>query len=133
MIDGLTLAKGVKAIGIRGFIAIGLGFALVIVMMRADSISKDREAIRNALAGERAAHSITRQSVTTLQDALEKFVGAGDAARVAQLASIEAQAKDNAELQAQADAIRAEMEAMGQRPADPECKTPGSVINARGL
>lgn len=133
MIEGFTLAKLAKAIGIRGFVAIGLGLALIFVMIRAHHISSDLEVKRNELAGERAAHAITRGSVDTLQAALEKFVGEGEAARVAQLASIEAQAKDNADLQAQADAIRAEMEAMGDRAADPNCRSPGSVINARGL
>lgn len=133
MIEGFTLAKLAKAIGIRGFLAIGLGLALIFVMIRANSLSGDLEAKRNELAAERAGHAITRQSVTILQQSLEKFVGAGEAAKVAQLAAIEAQAKDNADLQAQADAIRAEMEAMGERAADPNCRSPGSVINARGL
>lgn len=133
MIEGFTLAKLAKAIGIRGFLAIGLGLALIFVMIRANSLSGDLEAKRNELAAERAGHAITRQSVTILQQSLEQFVGAGEAAKVAQLAAIEAQAKDNADLQAQADAIRAEMEAMGERAADPNCRSPRSVINARGL
>lgn len=133
MIEGLTFAKVAKAIGIRGFAAIGLGLALIFVVIRAHGLSGDLEAKRNELAAERAGHAVTRQSVAILQQSLEKFIGAGEAARVAQLASIEAQAKDSAALQAQAEAIRAEMEAMGKRAVDPSCKTPRSVINSRGL
>jgi hypothetical protein len=133
MIEGIAVAKGLKAIGLKGFLAIGLGLALVIVMMRADQISKDREALRTSLAGERAGHAITRQSVALLRQSLEAFVGAGQAARIAQLAEIEAQAKDSAALQDQADAIRAELEALGEREPDERCMTPRSVINAEGL
>lgn len=133
MIEGLTFAKVAKAIGIKGFISIGLGLALLFVMMRAHGLSGDLEAKRNELAAERAGHAITRQSVTILQQSLEKFVGAGQAARVAQLASIEAQAKDSKSLQAEAEAIRSEMSKIGERPADPNCRSPRSVINARGL
>lgn len=133
MIGTFTLAKLAKAIGIKGFAAIGLALALAFVMMRAHGLSGDLEAKRNELAAERAGHAITRQSVTILQQSLEQFVGAGQASRVAQLASVEAQAKDNAALQAQAEAIRAEMEAMSKRAVDPSCKTPRSVINSRGL
>lgn len=122
-----------KAIGIKGFAAIGLALALGVVMIRADQISGELEKNRDALAAERATHAITRQSVTILQSSLERFVGAGRALRVAQLAAIEAQAKDSAKLQNEADAIRAEMSAMGTRSVDENCRSPGSVINARGL
>lgn len=130
MMAGFSFAKLAEAIGLKGFIAIGLAIALGVVMLRADAISKSREQVRNDLAAERAGHAITRNSVATLEASLSKFVGAGKAARVAQLASIEAQAKDNAELQSQADAIRAEMATLGK---DGSCKTPGSIMGAKGL
>jgi cysteinyl-tRNA synthetase len=130
MIGTLTLAKAAKSIGIKGFAAIGLAMALIFVMIRAHGLSGDLEAKRNELAAERAGHAVTRQSVDILQQSLEQFVGAGKASQVAQLAEIEAQAKNNKELQAQADAIRAEMEAMGKQPG---CKTPRSIITAKGL
>ena len=133
MIEGLTFARIAKTIGIRGGIAILLALALIGVTIYSHHISGELEHKRDELAAERAAHSISRQSVTILQQSLEKFVGAGEAARVAQLAAIEAQAKDSAALQDQADAIRAEMEAMGERAADPNCRSPGSILNAKGL
>jgi len=49
---------------------------------------------------------------------------------VAQLASIEAQAKDNARLRAQADAIRGEMATLTP---DGRCETPASIRGAEGL
>ena len=131
MFAGLTLGKAASAIGIKGFFIIGLIIALGIVMWRADSISADREDQRNKLAAERANHEVTRNSVNTLTASLAKFVGAGQAARIAQLASIEAQAEDNARLQSAADAIRAEMETLTDD--DGRCITPGSIINAEGL
>jgi septal ring factor EnvC (AmiA/AmiB activator) len=133
MIEGLTLAKIAKAIGIKGFAAIGLAIALIGTAIYAHHVAADLEAKRNELAAEKAGHAITRQSVTILQQSLEQFVGAGHAARVAQLAAIEAQAKDSATLQAQAEAIRKEMAAAPARAADPDCRSPRSVINAKGL
>lgn len=133
MIEGLTFAKVAKVIGIRGGIAILLAIALIGVTIYSHNLAGDLEHKRDELATERATHAVTRQSVAILQQSLEKFVGAGEAARVAQLASIEAQAKNNAELQGQADAIRAEMAKMGPRAADPNCRSPGTVINAEGL
>lgn len=85
---------------------------------------------RDKLGTEQARHAVTRQSVATLELSLGRFVGAGKAARAAQLASIEAQAKGNARLQAQADAIRAEMATW--KP-DGRCETPGSIMGAEGL
>ena len=133
MIEGLTFAKVAKAIGIRGGIAILLALALVGVTIYSHHLAGDLEHKRDELAAERAAHSVSRQSIAILQQSLEKFVGAGEAARVAQLAAIEAQAKDNASLQGQADAIRAEIAKMGPRAADPNCRSPGTVITAEGL
>lgn len=134
MIDpaSLTFAKVGQAIGIRGAIAIVLAIALGIVMWRADSISEDREDLRNDLAGEKSRHEISRNSIETLEAALAKFVGAGQASRIAQVEAIEAQAKDSAELQAQADRIRSEMETLAE--GDPcDCSTPGSILDAEGL
>lgn len=118
------------AMKVSGGIIAALLIALAIVMWRADAISADREKLRNALAMEAASHAVTRQSVATLEGALARFVGAGRAARAAQLAAIEAQAGDSAALQAQADAIRAEMATFNR---DGRCATPGSILNAEGL
>lgn len=126
----IAWAKLAQSIGIKGFISIGLGLALALVMWRADAISGQRDDARQETANERAAHKVTRNSVDILQTSLGKFVGAGKAAKIAQLASIEAQAKDNAKLQGQADAIRAEMATLND---DGECKTPQSILNAEGL
>lgn len=126
----IEIGKLAKMIGIKGFVIIGMAIALGIVMWRADVISGKLEDKRNELAAERAGHAITRQSVATLEQSLSRFIGAGKAAKIAQLAAIEAQAKDSAELQAQADAIRSEMSTLT---SDAKCTTPKSIIDARGL
>ena len=118
------------AMKVSGGIIAALLIALGIVVWRADAISADREKLRNALATERATHAVTRQSVATLEDALARFIGAGKASRAAQLAAIEAQAGDSAELQAQAEAIRAEVATLAP---DGRCITPRSILNAEGL
>jgi hypothetical protein len=129
-LPAIGFGKIASAIGIKGFVIIGMALTLGVVMWRADAISADREEQRNLLAAERANHAVTRASVDTLTASLAKFVGAGQAARIAQLASIEVQAKDNARLQGEADAIREEM---GSLADDGRCVTPGSIINAEGL
>lgn len=68
------LLKAASFLGVRGFIALSLGIALALVMWRADSISKDREKLRNDLAGERAAHAVTRQSVRTLSSQIARLM-----------------------------------------------------------
>lgn len=74
--------------------------------------------------------AVSNASVATLQKSLSDYVGAGKAAKIAQLAAVQAQAKDNVELQIQADAIRQEVAAM--KP-DGKCATPPSVRAAKGL
>lgn len=111
-------------------VALTLMIALGVTMWRADVISEDRERIRNLLATEVANHAVTRSSVVTLEQALGRYVGAGAAARIAQIDSLEAQADDNALLQRQADAIRAEMETLVSADG---CATPDSILNAEGL
>jgi hypothetical protein len=120
------------AMKISGGAIVALALALAFVMVRADGFSDKLANAKQDFANERAAHNVTIASVEILQTKLAAFVGAGRAGRVAQLASIEAQAKDNAGLQADVDAIRAEMANMGpQNPCD--CSTPDSVLNAEGL
>lgn len=111
-------------IGIRGYIAIGLALALSLMAWRANSLSNELESKRDELAGEKAAHQITRRSVDTLQEVLEKYVGAQKAARIAQLASVEKQAKKSAAMRERAAAIRAEIDSLE---AD-DCRTPDFVM-----
>lgn len=82
---------------------------------------------RNELATCEARHAVTRQSVADLELSLGRYVGAGKASRVAQLAAIEEQAKDSGRLMKQAAAIRAEMAEMEPGPG---CETPDSIRGA---
>lgn len=119
-----------KVIGIRGSVAIGLAIALGVVMWRADAISGQRDEWQRKAVASDLKLSISNASIAELQASLSRYVGAGKAAKVAQLASIERQAKDNAALQAQADAIRAEMAAIGPSEG---CDTPDAIRSAKGL
>lgn len=123
MIPGLSTITAKIAAGA----ALALFLALGVVMWRADTISAQRDAYRDRLATCETRHAVTRQSVMTLERSLARYVGAGKASRVKQLAAIEAQAQDNARLDAQAAAIRAEMAAM--KP-DGRCETPDSIRGA---
>lgn len=130
--EGITLARIAKAIGIKGFIAIGLAVAFGLAVWHIHSLKADLGDAQLALANEKAAHAITRQSVADLESSLAVFVGAGKAARIAQLASIEAQAKRNADLDAEANAIFDEMARLGDTKGG-QCKTPKTIIDAKGL
>lgn len=133
MIDpaSFTASRVAQFIGIRGAIAIVLACALAFVMVRADAISEDRDQAEARLAITEDRLEISNASIDTLEAQLAKYVGAGAAARIAQLEAIEAQAEDSADLQAQADAIRAEMQALG--PGNGRCETPSSILDSRGL
>jgi hypothetical protein len=85
-----------------------------------DAQNAARECNRNLAA--------SNASIATLEKSLAAYVGAGKASQVAQAASLAAQEPRNAELQRQADAIRAEV----AKGAD-GCETPASVRSAKGL
>jgi hypothetical protein len=92
---------------------------------------------RADLRDEKAAHRICHDNLATsnasieaLKQAAAEMIGAGKAAKVAQLAAVEKAAKDNAALQGQADAIRKEV--AGMKP-DGKCASPKSVTSAKGL
>lgn len=89
-----------------------------------------RNTARAQLATVNAKLAVSNASNAELQKNLADYVGAGKAAKVAQLGAVEAQAKDNAALQGQADAIRAEVATI--KP-DGKCATPASVKSAKGL
>lgn len=117
-----------RAIGIKGFVGIGLALALGVVMWRADAISKDREALRNTLATERAEHAVTRLSLDTLQRELEKMVSDGQL-RAGRLAEARQEQEQRTEaLREQAARIAATAASGG----DP-CVTPDAVRGAEGL
>lgn len=111
--------------GTSALLLIALG--VMLLLHKHDLSTADH--LRNDKATLSAQLAISNASITTLEKSLADFVGAGKAAKVAQLASVEAQAKDNAALQGQADAIRAEV---AKLPAG-KCATPKSITDAKGL
>lgn len=125
MITSVKLAELAAKVGIKGWVIIGLVITLGITMWRADVISGKLADEIQAHADEKAAHKITRGSVDTLETELAKFIGAGEASRVAQLAAIEAQAEESAEMRAEADEIRSMISEID--PID-VCRTPDFVL-----
>lgn len=123
----MTASAVWKVLGIRGAIAIALAALALWCWIGWGNAAASRDGWQEkAILAERKL-SISNQSIASLEGALSRYVGAGKAARVKQLAAIEAQAEDSARLQAQADAIRAEMETMAP---DGLCQTPDSIKEA---
>ena len=66
------------AMRISAAIIAALVLALGITIWRADTISADREALRNDLAVSNARHAVTTASLNTLQAELAEMVAAGE-------------------------------------------------------
>ena len=109
--------------------SVALLVAVVVCWIGWTHAAEQRDTARAQVEAANAKLAVSNDTIAALQKSLSDYVGAGKAAKVAQLASVEAQAKDNAALQGQADAIRAEV---AKLPAG-KCETPKSVISARGL
>ena len=97
--------------------------------LRGDHYREQRDTARAQVETVNAKLTVSNASIAELQASLAQFVGAGKAAKVAQLAAVEAQVRDNAELQAQADAIRTEV-AKGRSEG---CASPEGVMKSKGL
>ena len=120
--------------GLSRVLAVGVPLALLVALtgalwLRGAHYREQRDTARAQVETVNAKLAVSNASIAELQKSLAEYVGAGKAAKVAQLAAVEAQAKDNAALQAQADAIRDEMATL---PAG-KCETPASVRGAKGL
>jgi flagellar biosynthesis/type III secretory pathway protein FliH len=111
----LAFASIARAIGIKGFIAIGMALALAIVMWRADRISAARDHAIERVYAEQAAHAVTLASNATLKAAI---------------------AKANAEAQARADALtaaRKEAAASDLRLAEARVASDSQIARLRAL
>lgn len=108
-----------------GIIAL-LVIALVVVTARADAISSEREVLRNRLANAEARHAVTKASLEQMTNDLSRIVyeGATREDRVQQ--ALDEQQERSAVLREEAAKIIAESV------TDP-CKTPQSVLQAKGL
>jgi hypothetical protein len=87
----------------------------------------DLETKRNQLATEKAAHAVTRASLTALQTRLSDMIAAGERQQQAAQEAAQAQKPRSAALDRQIEAIRAE------KPAEGKCETPRAVMEADGL
>lgn len=96
--------------------ALALLVALAVVMWRADAISGQRDAAREAFAMSEAKHTITRQSLDTLAEKLTAYVSDGDA-RKSRVADLALEAKAGAEaMRAEATEIEAAVAVMCETP-----------------
>ena len=114
------------AMKISGGAILALAVALAVTMWRADSISKDRDNLRDLVATERANHAVTRASLDTLANELEGMVIDGElrAERLAE--ALVAQERETRTLRAEAALIAADGPAV-------DCVTPDSILNAGGI
>lgn len=118
------------AMKVAGGIIAALAVGFAVQTWRVNAAHSTIEDQGKAIALGEAKLAISNQSILTLETALRKFVGAGRARRVAQLAAIEAQAPRSAAMRREAERIRAELAEM--RPGDPcDCSTPDFVMEGR--
>ncbi len=129
-LSGMALKGIAEKIGIKGFISIGLGLAVIGMGIALHFVDADRDKWRKEAHQTELKLEVSNTSIANLTEQLGKFVGAGKAARVAQLAAIEAQAEKSADLRAEAEEIR--QMARDFKPEDPcDCSTPGFVMEGR--
>jgi hypothetical protein len=126
----VNLALIARAIGIRGFIAIGFALAFAFMWWRAGVWQGRAEEQAQAAANERAAHAVTRASLSQLEQRLAAFIDDGERrSRAAQEALAEQRGR-SAALGEQIARIRAQRPAAGDLAA---CRSPGAVLAAEGL
>lgn len=126
----MTFAAIARMIGIKGGVIIALVLALGFVMWRADVFSDRLERQVQATANERAAHAVTRASLSLLEQRLAVFIKDGEQRTKAAQEALREQQGRSAALGDQIARIRAERPAVGSSGG---CVTPTAVREARGL
>lgn len=126
----MTFAMIARAIGIRGFIAIGFAAAFALMWWRAGVWQERAEEQAQAAANERAAHSVTRASLDSLEQRLAVFIADGDRRAEAAARALREQRDRSAALDAQIARLRSQAPSAGELE---RCETPASVIAATGL
>lgn len=126
----MTFAMIARAIGIRGFVAIGFAAAFALMWWRAGVWQERAEEQAQAAANEKAAHAVTRASLDNLEQRLAVFIADGDRRSEAAARALREQRERSAALDAQIARLRA------VRPTAVEierCESPAGVIGAEGL
>lgn len=103
-----------------------LMIALALVTARADAISADREVLRNRLASVEARHAVTKAGLVRMEEDLARMVYEGAVREDRVQRALDTQQERSAVLREEAAKIIAE------GVIDP-CKTPQSVLHAKGL
>jgi ABC-type branched-subunit amino acid transport system ATPase component len=126
----VTFTMIARAIGIRGFIAIGFAAALALMWWRAGVWQDRAEEQAQAAANERAAHAVTRASLDNLEQRLAVFIADGDRRAEAAARALREQRERSAALDAQIARLRSQVPTAGEIE---RCETPAGVLSASGL
>lgn len=119
-----------RAIGIRGFIAIGFAAAFALMWWRAGVWQERAEEQAQAAANEKAAHAVTRASLDNLEQRLAVFIADGDRRAEAAARAMREQRERSAALDAQIARLRSQAPTAGELE---RCETPGTVLGLEGL
>lgn len=120
-----------SAIGIKGFISIGLALALGITMWRADVISGQRDRAIQERANEQAAHAVTKASLTTLEKTMAIYIEDGKRRSEAARDALEAYQGQSQSLGRQIERLRSA--ASVAIPEPERCPSPAVVLETEGL
>lgn len=119
-----------RAIGIRGFIAIGFAAAFALMWWRAGVWQDRAEDQMQAAANERAAHAVTKASLAGLEQRLAAFIADGARRTEAAAEALERQQERSAALDSQIARLRAVRPSAGEIQ---RCESPASVRGLEGL
>lgn len=126
----MSLTLITRAIGFRGFIAIGFAAAFALMWWRAGVWQERAEEQAQAAANERAAHSVTKASLDKLEQRLAVFIADGERRTKAGEDALRRQQERSAALDGQIARLRAAR----PTPAEIErCETPSAVRGLEGL
>lgn len=114
------------AMKVAGGIVAALVLALIVVMARADSISNERDRLRDAVAEANARHAITRASLTQMQDEMAAIIHAGALRE-------ERVAEALAEQQKRSQVLRDEADRILRETPSVRCETPRSILQSDNL
>lgn len=113
----------ILALGIRGWLAIGLGVACAALLWSNSSLRSDLADKHDELTTERALHAVTRASLNTLEAELQAMVDEGEA-RAERVAEAQEEAEDRAA------GMRADIERIGAADVSDPCVTPREILEA---
>lgn len=119
----MTAATILKAIGIRGGIAIAMGIACLALLWSNSGLRDSLSKKHDALVTEQALHAVTAASLDALEAELQAMVDEGEA-RAERVAEAQEEAAERA-----AD-MQADIERIGGADISDPCVTPDEILEA---